>query len=94
MFDENDYINIKRLIETGEYLRDDVPDNIQQEKYEIYEKNYRSIRDMVNTNEKILIRLDALAVEISTLDIRDISVENNDIINEIESLIEETKYYQ
>ena len=94
MFDENDYMNIKRLIETGEYLRDDVPDNIQQEKYEIYEKNYRSIRDMVNTNEKILIRLDALAVEISTLDIRDISVENNDIINEIESLIEETKYYQ
>ncbi len=94
MFDERDYMRIRKLIKTGEYLRDDIPDSIQEEKYAIYEKNHSAIKDMVNNNEKILIRLDALVMEISTLDSRDISVENNDIINEIEDLIEQTKYYQ
>jgi len=94
MFDERDYAHIRRLIQSGEYRRDDIPDSIQEEKYSIYEKNHNAIKDMVNNNEKILIRLDGLVMEISTLDTRDISVENNDIIREIEDLIEQTRYYQ
>ena len=93
MFDEEGYYKIRSLIDTGEYRRDDIDDSLQEQKDELYQANYKSIIDMVNLNEKILLQLDHLSSEISSLDSSTLEQDNNVILDEISTLIHDTQYY-
>ena len=93
MFDEEGYYKIRSLIDTGEYRKDDIDDSLQEQKDELYQANYRSIIDMVNLNEKILLQLDHLSSEISSLDSSTLEQDNNVILDEISTLIHDTQYY-
>ena len=93
MFDEEGYIKIRALIESGEYRKDDIDDTIQEQKNELYQANYRSIIGMVNLNEKILLQLDHLSAEISNMDVDTMEQDNSLILEEINTLIHDTQYY-
>ena len=86
--DEKEYARLKH------YQEDDIPDDIQEEQLRLYQKNFDNVRSTIALNEKILLKLDALAMEISSLTSGDDASLNHELIHEIEKLIDETKYYQ
>ena len=60
----------------------------------LYQKNSDNVRSTISLNEKILLKLDALAMEVSSSASGEDADLNNDLLNEIGKLIDETKYYQ
>ena len=86
LFDEKEYARLQH------YQEDDIPDEIQKEQLGLYQKNFEHIRAAIALNEKILLKLDALAMEISSSD--DGADLDHALIGELERLIDETKYYQ
>lgn len=87
LFDEKEYHRLQH------YKTDDIPDDIQEEQIRLYQKNFDDIRSTIALNEKILLKLDALTMEVSSSSFADNSDQNNELICEIEKLIDETKYY-
>ena len=65
---------------------------MQEEKYRLYENNFKAVIGIVGLNERILMKLEAFSAEISGMN--DISDGNDKILDEIQNLIEETKYYE
>ena len=94
LFDESGYIDIKHLIETGAYHKDSIDDSVQNYKYDVYLDNYYSITNMLTTNEEILIKLEQLSMEISSMDANSLDNENTQLIDDINTLIAETQYYE
>jgi len=88
LFDEKEYARLQH------YREDDIPDDIQEEQLRLYQKNFDNVRSTIALNEKILLKLDALAMEISSSASSDDADLNNGLIEEIEHLIEETRYYE
>ena len=88
IFDEKEY---ERLLH---YKEDDIPDDIQVEQLKLYEKNLSNIKDSVALNEKILLKLDTLAMELSELEDSAVQSANTETLEEIEKLVSQTKYYQ
>lgn len=93
-FDEQDYRRIKNAINTGFYKKDDLPDELQEEKFNLYNKNLQEIQGIVALNERILLKMDAFAMELSAMEIDDETANNKKILSEIENLINETQYYR
>ena len=87
VFDEKEYARLQN------YREDDIPDDIQEEQLRLYQKNLEAIRWTIALNEKILLKLDALAMEISSSASRNDTDWNHELVSEIERLIEETRYY-
>ena len=87
IFDEKEYARLQN------YREDDIPDDIQEEQLRLYQKNLEAIRWTIALNEKILLKLDALAMEISSSASRNDTDWNHELVSEIERLIEETRYY-
>ena len=88
LFDEKEYARLQH------YREDDIPDDIQEEQLRLYQKNFDNVRATIAHNEKLLLKLDALAIEISSSSSGDDTNLNNELIGEIERLTDETKYYQ
>lgn len=88
LFDEKEYARLQH------YREDDIPDDIQEEQLKLYQKNFDNVRSTIALNEKILLKLDALAIEVSSSASSEDADLNNDLLNEISKLIDETKYYQ
>ncbi len=88
LFDEKEYARLQH------YREDDIPDDIQEEQLRLYQKNFDDVRSTIALNEKILLKLDALAMEISASTSTDAADLNNELIGEIERLIDETRYYE
>lgn len=87
VFDEKEYARLQN------YREDDIPDDIQEEQLRLYQKNLEAIRWTIALNEKILLKLDALAMEISSSASRNDTDWNHELVSEIERLTEETRYY-
>lgn len=88
LFDEKEYERLQR------YKEDDIPDDIQEEQIRLYQKNFEAVRSTIALNEKILLKLDALSMELSSSEMNETEALNSGLLTEIEKLIEETKYYQ
>ena len=88
LFDEKEYARLQH------YREDDIPDDIQEEQLHLYQKNFDDVRSTIAHNEKILLKLDALTMEIASSSSGEDADANNELIGEIERLIDETKYYQ
>ena len=87
LFDEKEYARLQN------YREDNIPDDIQEEQLKLYQKNFDAIRSTIALNEKILLKLDELAMEISSPASRSHGDVNHELVSEIERLIEETRYY-
>lgn len=86
LFDEKEYARLRH------YREDDIPDDIQEEQLRLYKRNFDDVRTTISLNEKILLKLDALAMELSSSS--ENTELNNELVKEIEKLIDDTKYYQ
>lgn len=88
IFEEDEY---QKLL-GDEYLYDDIPDDIQRERFKLYNKNLNSIKEILEKNEIILLGIDKLMTEISDLESTD--NEMNETASEIDSLLNQLEYYK
>lgn len=93
-FDDQDFQKLARLMETGEYRHDLIDDEIQKERYLIYQNNLSEMERIVSTNERMLLVLDRISVELSKLQTNQIDQEGSAILQEIEELSKTAKFYQ
>ncbi|MBQ9604971.1 MAG: hypothetical protein IJR45_06110 [Firmicutes bacterium] len=82
-FDEGEY---KRLLN---FEKDSIPDDIQQQQLNLYKMNEDSIKNVVTANEKLILQLDTLAVELGSK-----GESNDELLDEIKKLTQEVKYYK
>lgn len=87
MFDEREYSRLQH------YRQDDIPDDIQEEQIRLYQKNLDNIRSAITLNERLLLKLDTLALEVSGSSTGTAEGENQILLGEIEQLTKEIKYY-
>ena len=92
-FDDEGYLRSRDLIESGDYRYDQVPDDIQEERYAIYEDTLVSMQDILNANERLILEMDRFASELSHLDSTSLSTESDEMLEEIKRLVDETRYY-
>ena len=93
-FDDQDFQKLAKLMQTGEYRHDLIDDEIQKERYLIYQNNMSEMERIVSTNERMLLTLDRISVELSKLETNQIDQEGSKILEEIEELTKTAKYYQ
>lgn len=93
-FDVEDYQRMERLMRTGSYRRDEIPDDLQEEKWGLLRSSMNDMRNVVAANEKLLLELDKFAVEIGGLESSENTEANNRMLEEVRTLVEETKYYR
>ena len=99
IFDDKDYV---RTVEKMSKIRDlptlndpMSPSSQAGKQLQIYNEHIRYVKNLIDDNESILVKMDSLLLEISKLD--DLSsqgLENMDAIREINELIEQTKFYK
>ncbi len=87
MFDETEY---RRL---SSYKDDMIPDDVQEKQLELYDKNMDNIRNAIAVNEKLLLKMDTLSMELSDVGEKK-GNESDELLKEIEQLTEEVKYYR
>lgn len=89
-FDEEDYKMICK--DNG---KKEFSDEIMQTKFNIYNEYISYVRNSVDDNEEILLKLDRLLLEISKFNsMEDGEIENMDAMKEIDELINKTKLYK
>ena len=86
LFDEKEY---ERL---AHYKDDNIPDDIQEQQIQLYQRNIELIKETIALNEKILLNLDTLALEVSSIN-KDQNTDSS-ILDELEQLTKDAKYYQ
>ena len=93
-FDVEDYNRNARDTITGMFKRSTVPEEIRRQKREVYEMSLNDMRGIVAANERLLVELERFAVELRTLESTENAVMNNQLLEEVNTLVEETKYYR
>lgn len=88
IFDEAEY----RKLTSDEYRKDDIPDQIQEEKRELYERNLDDLRAILESHEKILLGIDHLMTEMSDVDYSDHEIDH--AAQEIDVLLKQLEYYK
>jgi BMFP domain-containing protein YqiC len=89
VFDESEFESV-RSPKSSRFSRE-----LLQEKTEMYNEHLSFVKNSLGTNEEILLKLDKLQVEISRLDsFEPGDIENMPCMQEIDSLIKQTKYYK
>lgn len=88
LFDEKEYTKLQH------YREDNIPDDIQEEQLRLYQKNFEDMKALIGLNEKILLKLNSLTMEVSSSASEKEAGQNENLLKEIEKLIDETKYYQ
>ena len=79
LFDDSGYTALGTSVVSGEYRKDGVDDALQE---------------MLDPSEEMLLRLDRCAAEVSQLSNEATEAENERILEEIQKLIDTTKYYK
>lgn len=90
-------LNRMRVINDGEYARllnyknDDIPDDIQIQRLELYDKNIAEVKERRNQNEGLIYKLDELRLELAASEAVD--AEGIKAYAEIDTLIKQIDYY-
>ena len=87
IFDEKEY----RKLCSQEYKLDDIPDHIQEEKRKLYDENLDDMRLILEKNEKVLLEVDQLTLEMSELDYTEQDIEA--AAEQIRELLGQLEYY-
>ena len=93
-FDVEDYNRTSRNTITGLFNRNSLPDDIKQEKRQVYELSLNDMRGIVAANERLLVELEKFGIEMGQLETSASAEVNNRLLEEVTTLVEETKYYQ
>lgn len=92
-FDHEGYERDRSLIQTKDYLYDNIPDDIQLERYELHEGSLKAMQDIVNANERLILEFDRLSMELSNLDSNHLTSDSEEMLEEIRRIIDQTKFY-
>ena len=87
IFDEREY----KKLSSGEYKLDDIPDDIQEEKRKLYEENLEDMRSILERNEKVLLEVDHLMMEMSQMDYSEQEIDG--VADQIRELLGQLEYY-
>ena len=93
-FDEKQYLKLSKEISSGSYKKDAVDDALQEEQLVRMQKSLAGMNDILDSNEHLLDMMTTCVNEVAALGEKDNSQANEDIIEEIQHLIETTKYYR
>lgn len=93
-FDVEDYKRNAKNSITGMFNRGTVPEDIKQERRALYEANLEEMRQIVAANERMLTQLDRFAIEMGQLEASANAQANDRLLQEINELVDETKYYK
>ena len=93
-FDVEDYNKNARNTITGLFNRSTIPEDLRQEKRQVYEANLNDMRGIIAANERLLIELDKFSFEMGQLESSETAVESNRLLEEVSTLVEETQYYR
>ena len=92
-FDGTDYRNTERALKSANRPQNQLPSATDEEKYQLYQNNLTNMSSLLSANDALLLELDKLAAELSKLDNVDSTEDSTRMLNEIRTLIDETKYY-
>lgn len=92
-FNENEFFELRKTIQSGAYKEDSIPDDIQEEKMAVFKKKLGRMYELMNINERLLVKLDSLDAELASINEKSLDP-GNDLLSDINILIEETKYYK
>ncbi len=73
---------------------DGVDSSLQSEQLAVYDQSLAEAREILTANEHMLLEMGKLELELSKLDASDQLEENSQTVEELQTLIEETRYYQ
>ena len=91
-------LNRMKVIDDGVYARlqnykhDDIPDDIQIQQLELYNKNIAAVKEKRNQNEGLIYKLDELRIELAASEAVDAA--GIKAYAEIDTLIKQIEYYQ
>ena len=87
LYNDEEYLNLQH------YKEDDIPDEIQEQQIALMDKNFDLGRDALAANEKLILGLDSLAMELASANFKADAEGNSDMLNEINDLTNKIKYY-
>ncbi|MBP1576781.1 MAG: hypothetical protein J6A68_04525, partial [Oscillospiraceae bacterium] len=90
-FDVSGYRSAKRQIGSGGSSADT---RLQEERMTMYENALQDMREVIEANERLLLQMGKLEIEISDLESDDNREDNSKMLEEVKGLLEETKYYR
>ena len=93
-FDVEDYKRNAKNTITGLFNRGTVPEEVRLERRAMYEANLEEMRTIVTANERLLTELDRFAIEMGRLESGANEQSNDRLLEEINTLVDETKYYR
>ncbi|MDO4538202.1 MAG: hypothetical protein Q4B54_08575 [Coriobacteriales bacterium] len=67
---------------------------LHNEQLAVYDKSLEEMREILTANERVLLEMGKLELELSKLDANDQMEENSQTVTDLQTLIEETQYYQ
>ncbi|MCD8084620.1 MAG: hypothetical protein LUE86_14220 [Clostridiales bacterium] len=85
MFDEKEYTQLVH------YKEDDIPDDIQEQQIALYQENEKHIRNAISANEKLLLEIEKLSMELAG---SNTNMESDELLSEIQKLSDEVKLYR
>ena len=93
-FDVDEYRKVSKMIGSNAYKQDEIPDEVQEEQWKLLQNSLADMRGVVAANERLLLELDKFSIELGQLESASSSDQNNEMLEEIRTLVSETKYYQ
>lgn len=93
-FDEKEYDRLTTVISSGDYKKDQIDDRVQEDRLLTLSGNMEDMRHILNLNEQMILRMDGCIREVTLLQGAENDKENEAILEEIQNLIETTKYYK
>ena len=93
-FDVEDYNRNARDTITGLFKRSTIPEEVRKEKRQVYEMSLNDMRGIVAANERLLVELDKFSIELGQLETNANAEVNTRLLEEVTTLVDETKYYK
>ena len=93
-FDRDEYRQLARQIRNAAYHQGTPLAPVQQQKWQLLKASIDDMDAIIESNEHLLFELDKLASELDKLQNAGFTEESEKLLEEIRTLIDETKYYR
>ena len=90
-FDVDGYRKAKRTLAVPAINRDN---SLEEERMRIYQDALSDMREVIDANERLLLEMGRLEMELTDLEADDTREDNTRMLEEVNELLEQTKYYR
>ncbi len=92
-FNGTDYRAVEHALNSSSRRQNQLPSATDEEKMRLYQNSLSNMSELLSANESLLFELDKLTAELAKLDNVDATEDSTRMLNEIRTLIDETKFY-